>query len=121
MLFRSFIDYEKQKEFLYKVYVDLYGFREKFTEAYYCGKKQKTILKHIMRQSPPKTLDEFLKFDELFFLKEYFNLLNSENNFKYNLVDMTKFISKMTTNYKKDLDKKKALLYIYGKFIKTPQ
>ena len=44
--------------------------------------------------------------------------LNSENNFKYNLVDMTKFIHKMTTDYKKNLDKHKALLYIYGKFIK---
>ncbi len=111
-----FIDYEKQKEFFYNAYTDLYNFRDQFSEAYYCGNKQKTILKHITRESPPKVLEDFLKFEETFFLKSYLKLLNSENNFKYNVIELNKLSNKMLSIYNKNLDKHSALVYIYGKF-----
>lgn len=113
-----FIDYEKQKEFLYNAYVDLYEFRDTYTEAYYCGKKEKTNLNRFSRELPPKTLEDFLKFDEVFFLLSYLKMLNAENSFKYDLIEMQKFSKQVQTIYKKDLDKKKTLLYIVGKFYK---
>jgi hypothetical protein len=112
-----FVDYEVQKEFLYNCYIDFYGYRPEYSEPYFCERREETLTKIVVRSDPPGTLEEFLKFDELFFLKLYFRMLNYENKIKYDLIQMGKFINDMTAMYQKDLDKKKALLYIYSKFI----
>jgi len=113
-----FIDYEKQKEFLYNSYKELYDIRNDFTQAYYCAKKEQTNVTVIKREEPPKTLEEFLKTDELIFLNFYLRILNAENKFKYNIIQLNDFSVNISKIYKKDLDKQKALLYIYGKFEK---
>lgn len=116
-----FIDYEKQKEFYYNGYIDLYNFRDQFSEAYYCNKTSETVVRIINREKPPKTLQEFTNlFGEQFFLVSYLKLLNSENNFMYNLIELNKISNKMLSIYQKTLDKKEALVYIYRKFQKPP-
>lgn len=110
-----FVDYEEQKKFLYDSYKELYDLRSDFSEAYYCAKKQQTNLVEVRRKEPP-TLEDFLNTDELVFLNLYMKILNSENGFKYNVIELNKISANLSKLYKKDLDKQKALLYIYGKF-----
>lgn len=110
-----FIDYEEQKKFLYNSYKELYDLRSDFSEAYYCAKKQQTNLVEVTRKEPP-TLEDFLTTDELVFLNLYMRMLNSENGFKYDIIQLNNFSNNLSKLYRKDLDKQKALLYIYGKF-----
>lgn len=111
-----FIDYQKQKEFFYDAYIDLYNASYKFSQAFYCSKKEKTNLNRIVRSDPPETLADFLKTDELFFLYSYLRILNSERGYKYDLVKLSEISRELSKLYSKDLDTKKALLYIYSKF-----
>lgn len=111
-----YVDYEKQKEFLYGAYKSLYDLRRDFSEAYYCAKREQTNLNEITRKEPPATLEDFLKTDELIFLNLYLRMLNAENKFKYNIAQLSEISINVSKLYKKDLDKRKALLYIYGKF-----
>jgi hypothetical protein len=111
-----FIDYEKQKEFFYNAYIDLYNVSYKFTQAFYCSKKEKTNLNEVIRAEPPETLKDFLKTEELFFLNTYLKILNSERNSKYNIIQLNEISQQLSRLYRKDLDTHKALVYIYGKF-----
>jgi len=113
-----YVDYEKQKEFFYNSYKNLYNLRVEFSKPYFCPRSQTTILQTIQRNEPPKTLDDFLKIGEAFFLKTYLLILNAENNNKYDLVQINKILNQALKVYYKSLDKNAALLYIFGNFRK---
>jgi len=111
-----FLDYEEQKKFFYDSYVKLYEKSPEFSQPFYCDSKEKTKLDEIARQEPPNTFEDFLQNNEIFFLVNYLKILNSENRFKYNSVEINQLINDVKAIYSKAFDKNKALLYIYGKF-----
>ncbi len=114
-----FIDYEKQKEFFYDAYSNFYDKREFFTEAYFCERKQETKVNLVQRQAP-SSKEEFLKTEELFFLKNYLDILNVESNYKYNIVEKLNIFKEAKTIYSKTLDKKNTLYYIRSQFYGKP-
>jgi len=112
-----FIDYEKQKDFFFEAYNKFYEKREYFTESYYCQNKQETKVKIIDRQAPISK-ENFLKIEELFFLKTYLQILNVESNYKYNNAKIDEIFLNLKSLYSKSLDKKEALVYIHSRFVR---
>lgn len=110
-----FDDYEKQKEFFLDAYSDFCNKREYYSDAYFCNKNQQTVTKVIFREKPPEK-EVYLKTDELFFMKIYLDILNSEMSFKYDNTEKNNILKTARGLYLKNLDKKKALVYIRSRF-----